>query len=122
MGTEISLTPEMIQFEQQNIKKEMAQKLEMRKKEIEQEEEEQKRLTINSTAASSPWQQLTSPEGYPYYYNSITGGLKPLALSNLTMSIVGLVHIVSQWEPPEGLSPPTKQAPPTQSIEIGMIF
>ena len=29
---------------------------------------------VTPPAPPSPWQQLVSPEGYPYYYNMITGG------------------------------------------------
>ena len=29
---------------------------------------------VTPPAPPSPWQQLVSPEGYPYYYNIITGG------------------------------------------------
>ena len=60
----VSLTPEMIQFEQQNIKKEMAEKLKEKKKEMDRED----------ASRASPWQQLMSPEGYPYYYNTVTRG------------------------------------------------
>ena len=72
---QVSKTPEIISFEQQNIRKEMAKKLEQKKKELDKEEEEKKRT------ASSPWQQLMSPEGYPYYYNSLTGGVKKISLN-----------------------------------------
>ncbi len=59
--TGVSLTPEMIQFEQQNIKKEMTKILQEKQKKYEEEK-------------LSSWQQLVTPEGYTYYYNNVTGG------------------------------------------------
>ncbi len=72
-GGGISLTPEMIQFEQEKIKKEMAKKLKATKKAMDQQEARRVKQEQEVTS-SSPWQQLTSPEGYSYYYNSTTGG------------------------------------------------
>lgn len=50
----------MIQFEQQSIKKQMEKKLTQKKKELDKEQ-------------ALAWQQLTTPEGHTYYYNSVTG-------------------------------------------------
>ena len=44
----------------------------------------------------SPWQQLVSPEGYPYYYNTQTGGQPSSVRSALFR--VGLMRVAVRFE------------------------
>lgn len=57
-----------------------------------------------------PWQQLVSPEGYSYYYNSSTGGQSAciywLCLIIL-WSCSDCSHAVTRWELPSDPNPPT---------------
>ena len=81
-GGGIPLTPEMIQFEQDKIRKEMAKKLKATKKAMDEQDARRVKREQEVTS-SSPWQQLTSPEGYPYYYNSTTGGGRGIHVYNV---------------------------------------
>ena len=43
-------------------------------KKLEELQRQKQAVAAQQAAAQCPWQLLYSPEGYPYYYNSTTGG------------------------------------------------
>lgn len=74
---------------------------------------------IYATQSVSPWQQCYSPEGYVYYYNSMTGG----KACSITINSIGLFFFspVTQWEVPGGGFQPASQPlsiPPSTASQL----
>jgi hypothetical protein len=75
-----------------------------------------------AAAAQCPWQLYYSPEGYPYYYNTTTGGtiLSLCVIYTLLPSLYSLT-IETQWEAPPGYQPTRSSSveTPVQETEAG---
>lgn len=83
--------------------------------------EELQRQKQVAAAAQCPWQLYYSPEGYPYYYNTTTGGtVHSFSLSSplIVYILLPFLTIESQWEVPPGYQQPHSSSVETSVQEI----
>ena len=90
---------------------------------LEELQRQKQAAAAQEAAAQCPWQLYYSPEGYPYYYNTTTGGIYVycylISLCVFPFFISSPLHsltIESQWEVPPGYQP----QPHSSSVEASV--